>query len=407
MVETKKVILDTNILMNGFDISEYEKVYLPCVVLEELDKHKECSDSDKSFRARRAIRNIKNAENVEMLRDFTINLDSWLDQNKNDNKIIGYVKQQTKIEDDVVFLTSDINLYLKAKALKLPCEIVEVDSKSDITYTGYKEVVLDEYELSVFYECPNNKWGLLNNEYLIIRDGNGDVVDKQRWINGKGFAPVVKKGFKSVMFGDIKPKDVYQECAIDSLMNTEFTALFGYAGSAKTLLSLAYIMQTLQSGKIDRCAIVFSPATLRGNNSLGFYPGDRNQKLMSTSLGGILVSKLGDISMVETLINQGKLMLIPTADIRGIEIGDHSCLYVCEAQNTDIYTMKTILQRAKEGCKIIIEGDIQEQTDLRNCSGNQNGMLRAIEAFKGSKYFSCVNLQKIYRSPIAEIAQGM
>ena len=110
---------------------------------------------------------------------------------------------------------------------------------------------------------------------------------------------------------------------------------------------------------------------------------------------------------VETLINQGKLLMIPTSDIRGIEIASNDCLFVTEAQNTDGYTMRTILQRAKEGCKVIVEGDLLEQQDLRHISNQENGMIKAVEVFKGTEHFSCVKLQNVYRSPIAEIAQNI
>jgi predicted ribonuclease YlaK len=260
--------------------------------------------------------------------------------------------------------------------------------------------------MSIHYQCPINKWGLLNNEYLIIKDMDGNIVDKQRWNDEKGFVSITTKGFKSVYLGDIKPKDVYQMFAIDSLNNIDFTLLLGVAGSAKTLLSLGWIMQNLQSGKIGKAIIIFPLAKLRNNRELGFYSGDRNQKLLQESLGGILSSKLGDMNMVETLINQGKLLLIPSSDIRGIEVSDNDCLFVTEAQNTDAYTMRTILQRAKEGCKIIIEGDLLEQTDIK-CNMKNNGMLRAIEVFKGTKWFSCVKLKNTYRSPIAEIANDI
>ena len=118
-----------------------------------------------------------------------------------------------------------------------------------------------------------------------------------------------------------------------------------------------------------------------------FYPGSRSEKLMSTSLGGILSSKFGDITLVESLIANGKLMLIPTCDIRGIEISDQDCIYLTEGQNTDAYTMRTIIQRAKEKCKIIIEGDMLEQVDIKIGNLKENGMFRTIEVFKDTKYF--------------------
>lgn len=407
-MQKQTVFVDTNVLLSPtFKFEDYEKVFIAITSIEELDGLKK-SEGILGYQARQAIRNIENANNADIRLNYSYSGTNRFLEHKNDNIILGFAFEVCKLNSECLFFTDDYNLLIKAIALGLPCSLFEKKDNEEDVYTGYKEIVLEDYELATFYEeCMANKWDLLENQYLIIKNKNNETVDKLKWTKSKGFTPIIKKGFKSVMFGDTKPKDAYQECAVDSLYNSNFTMLFGYAGTAKTLLSLAYILQMLQNGKIDKCVIVYPAATLKNNASLGFYPGSRNEKILSTSLGGILVSKLGDMSMVETLINQGKLMLIPTADIRGIEISEHSCLYVTEAQNTDIYTMKTILQRAKDGCKIIIEGDVQEQTDLRNCQGKQNGMLRAIEVFKGTQYFSCVNLQNIYRSPVSEIAQKM
>jgi PhoH-like ATPase len=318
-----------------------------------------------------------------------------------DNKILQALVEN---KDEYVLITYDILLRNKAKAYGV--EVVELNDKVNFEeYKGYKEVTLDEYELANFYECMINKWDVLENEYLIIKDLDGKVIDKLRWTNDKGFIPINTKPFKSVYLGDIKPKDVYQMLAIDSLSSNDFTILFGKAGTGKTALALSWIMQNIQNTKIGKCVIIFNSVPLKNNQSQGFYPGDRTQKILQSGLGGILASKFGEMNIVESLITQGKLMLVPSCDIRGIEVSANDCLFVTEAQNTDAYTMRTIIQRAKEGCKIIVEGDMLEQQDLRNGSLNENGLYRAIEVFKGSKYFSCVKLKKVYRSPIADIAQ--
>jgi predicted ribonuclease YlaK len=389
-------------LLDGIDLTSFSKVHLPITVLEELDSIKHKSEGERNYKARKAIRQIEEADNVEYKLDCSYSLPIWLDSKVPDNRILGFAKQIVTVHPNAILLSNDINVRAKAKALDIPCEKFEENNKEEI-YKGFKEVTLDEYELATFYECKVNKWDLLNNEYLIIRDGNGDIVDKYKWTDDKGFVTISSKGFKSIYLGDFKPKDAYQMLALDSLNNMDFTLLSGMAGTGKTQLALSYIMQNLE--KIGKVVIIFNPAKLKNSEQLGYYSGSRLEKLLQNSIGGILSSKLGSMSVVETLSTNGKFMLLPTSDIRGIEISEKDILYVTEAQNTDAYTMRTILQRAKEGCKIIIEGDMLEQRDLRNSTSNDNGMAKAIEAFKGSKYFSCVELQNTYRSPIAEIAQ--
>lgn len=397
------VFVDTNALLNlKFNFEDYKKVYISIVSIEELDnlKHNERTN----YLARQAIEKIDAANNKEIIFDNVLCEKLRFLDHKNDNTILSMALDTYNSDANSIFISDDYNLKLKASALDLPCEMFQFKSDTEAIYRGYKEVIMDDYEQSLHYQCPINKWDLLINEYLIIKNTKGEIIDKQRWTE-KGFVSVATRGFKSIYLDDFKPKDVYQMCAIDSLNNTEFTLLYGYAGTGKTQLALSYIMQYIANGKLGKAIIIFNPAKLRNNEQLGYYSGDRNQKLLQNSIGGILSSKLGDMSAVETLINQGKIILVPTSDIRGIEISDRDCLYVTEAQNTDSYTMRTIIQRAKQGCKIIIEGDMLEQQDIRNANLKENGMMRAIDVFKGTKYFSCVNLINTYRSPIAEIAQ--
>ena len=402
----KRCFCDTNVLMDySQEILEfYDKVYISGYVLGELDKHKSQSiDLTRQFKAREAGRNLeKYKDKVEyIIRNGSFSLPLEFSDEGMDNKILQVFKDFYINNTDVVGLSNDLLFREKCKFLKLPCEKFE-GSDSD-NYTGYKEIIMDDLQMSGHYENPVNSFGLLNNEYLIIKDKFNTTVDRQRWTDQKGFIPINSKTLKSMYFEDIKPRDEYQMLAIDSLNTSDFTLLFGMAGSAKTLLSLGWIMQNIQLGKIRKCVIVFNSVPLKNNQPQGFYPGDRNQKLLQSALGGILSSKFGDMTLVENLIAQGKLMVIPSCDIRGIEISEYDCLYVTEAQNTDIYTMKTILQRPK--CKIIVEGDMLEQQDIR--IGGKNGMERAIEIFKGDKDFSCVKLKNTYRSHISEVAQRM
>ncbi len=403
----REVILDTNCLLDNVDLSQYSKVYLPITVIEELDKIKHGIDGEKSYKARRAIRQIEDATNVECKPDYTLSLPLWLDRNVPDNKILGFANEICSFNKDALLLSNDVNMRIKARALGIPCEKYNRNDKSDEIYKGFKEIILDEYQMSLHYQCSTNNYGLLNNEYIIIKDGNGEIVDSKRWTDEKGFVSISTKGLNSIYLDEFKPKDIYQMFAIDSLNNTDFSLFTGMAGTGKTQLALSYIMQSLDSKKNTKgkVIIIFNPAKLKNNEQLGYYSGSRTEKLLQNSIGGILSSKLGSVDAIETLINQGKMMIIPTSDIRGIEISDKDILYVTEAQNTDAYTMRTILQRAKDKCKIIVEGDMLEQRDLRNSNPNDNGMMRVIDVFKGTKYFSCVELQKTYRSPISEIAQ--
>lgn len=398
---SNKVFVDTNILLNqNFNLEDYDKVVTCIVCIEEIDGLKKSTEI--GYQARDATRKIKNAINLDVLTEYDFSFENRFLAHSSDNFILGFAYQAYKNDNEILFITDDLNLYIKSHAFGIPCELFEFEQQ-EFDYKGYKIITMSNQEMSDHYSKPSNIFGLYNNEYLIIKNNDGVIVDQQRWTNDQGFLPLSNKGFTSKYLGEIKPKDAYQIMAIDSLNNMDFTLLFGIAGSAKSLLSLSWIMQSIQSQKISKCVVIFNSVPLKNSQAQGFYPGDRDDKLLQTSLGGILSSKFGSMDMVRQLITDGKLLLIPTSEIRGIEISENDCIYVTEAQNIDAYTMRTILQRSK--CKVIVEGDMLEQKDLKSVNPKDNGMLRAIEVFKGTKHFSCVKLKNTYRSPIAEIAQ--
>ena len=279
-----------------------------------------------------------------------------------------------------------------------------VDKREEF-YKGYVEKILSDEEMAYFYgHLQENIYDLLTNEYILIRDETGKIVDTLKW-NGEMYMTVRSKPYKSNMFGVLKPLDEIQACAMDSINTNDITVLYGKAGSGKTTLPLNYIMQSLEKGKYTKCYVIYSYEPLKGAKTLGYEKGDHVQKLLySASIGNILASKFGDILQVERLINQGLIDIIPTANIRGVEFEASSIVISTESQNLDVYTLKTIIQRCKEGCKQIYEGDIIEQKDTVT---QETGISRMIEVFKGNKSFGCVKLKNCYRSPLTELADQM
>lgn len=320
-----------------------------------------------------------------------------------DNEIVACAKYLSKTED-VLFVTNDVCCKIIARDIfKLTVE--SVDENKDDKYTGFIEKSLSEKDMAYFYEhLEENVFGLLVNQYLILRNANGEIVDTLKW-TGDTYETIRCKPFKSNLFGTLKPLDEIQSCAMDSLNTNDITVLYGRAGSGKTTLPLNYIIQNLEKGKFKKLYVIYSYEPLKGAKTLGYEKGDHITKLLYTaSIGNILASKFGDISQVEYMIDRGMLDIIPTANIRGVEFESDSCVLCTESQNLDVYTLKTIVQRCKEGCKQIYEGDIIEQKDINI---QEIGIKRLIEVFKGHKSFGCVKLKNNYRSPLSELADLM
>ena len=270
-------------------------------------------------------------------------------------------------------------------------------------YKGYKEVVLTEDKMAYFYENPyENQFNCLVNEYLLLKNTNGEVVDIFKW-TGDFYKELNKRTFKSRSFGNVKPLDDIQKCVFDSLQTNDITLLYGKAGSGKTTIPLAYILQGLETQKFAKCHIIYHYEPLKGAKTLGFEKGDHTSKLLnSAALGNILSSKMGDIQIVESMMSAGMINIIPTANIRGVEFAADDVVFCTECQNIDTYTLKTIIQRCKEGCKQFYEGDLN-QSDIRSGTG----MKRMIEVFKNNNSFGCVELLNNYRSKLCELADTM
>lgn len=211
---------------------------------------------------------------------------------------------------------------------------------------------------------------------------------------------VEQKIFEKILHKYIKDKKSCIYCMPDTL--------FGGRGFGKSYLALAYMFKLLESHKIDKIIVFTNPCATTGAAKLGFYLGTRDEKLLDSQIGNMLGAKLGDKMMLERMLNENKIQLLPFSDIRGFDTTGMNCaVYITEAQNLDIEMMRLALQRIGEDCIAIIDGDYEAQVDMDAYAGENNGMRRLSEVFRGSDFYGEVKLQNIYRSRIAALAQEM
>ena len=334
MKELKKIFVDTNVLLSPkFNFDNYSRIYISIVSIEELDKLKR--DERISYQARQAIKNIKSADNVEIIIKNDINTANILFlEHSNDNAILNMAYDVFIDDNEVLFLTDDYNLFVKAdKGLKLPCKMFEFDDgKSDDKYNGYKEISLSDIELAEFYQNPINRWNLLNNEYLIIKDSNGEIVDKQKWINNKGFSTLSYKQIDNMYTGKIKPRNIHQELAFDLFQNKNITVkvVFGKHGSGKDLIMSTHALNMIQKGIYDKVIFVRNNYIVKNSKEIGYLPGSNEDKLLPWAMP--LADHLGGVDGLKMLIGQGKIELQHFGFIRGRDI-KNSIVYVSEAEN--------------------------------------------------------------------------
>ena len=329
----------------------------------------------------------------------------------NDMKILASAIDYDKFvqPDETIFVSNDIalkniaNLFFGSDMIWSVCE-EEIDP-----YCGYKDVILSDEQLNEFYTNQENTFDLKVNEYLIIRNQEGEVIDRFCW-TGEEFDRLKFKSFRSRWFGEVRPMkdDVYQMLAADSFSRNNITMIKGPAGTGKSYLSLAYLLNQLEYHKIDKIIIFCNTVATKNSARLGFYPGTRDEKLLDSQIGNLLSSKIGDKTEVERLIAEGKLVLLPLSDIRGYDTsGMNAGIYISEAQNMDVSLMKLALQRIGEDSICIIDGDEKTQVDDISFAGNNNGMKRVSKIFRDTEVYGEVELKKIHRSKIAQIAERM
>lgn len=311
--------------------------------------------------------------------------------------------------DEVVFVTNDLSLKHIANLFFGSGMIESVPEETD-DYHGYKEVSADDNALADFYQNPSfNHYDLHIGEYLIIRDSDNEIVDVRVW-TGNDHRHLRYNNFNSMWFGQVQPykNDIYQKLLFDSLNNNKITLIKGPAGSGKTMVSLAFLMSKLDRGELDRIIVFCNTVATANSAKLGYLPGSRDEKLLDSQIGNLLISKFGGRDGVEQLISSNKLVLLPMSDIRGYDTsGMKAGIYISEAQNLDITLMKLALQRIGEDCVCIIDGDIKSQVDLPQFAGSNNGMRKVSKVYRGDEVYGEIELRNIYRSRIAKIAERL
>lgn len=254
-----------------------EIFYISSFTLKELEniKTSDKKDSDTKFRARRLIHLLDENEDKYNIVLYKTEWDNFFKNltflsNDNDSRIIISAYFLQKKGYDIKFVTADSCCKRLAAAAGLDTEYLTEEDKSD--YVGFKEVILDEEGLANFYSTVLiSKENILNlniNEYFIIKDINNEILDKYKWTED-GLKQIPFTTFESKMFGKVKPKDIYQQIAMDSMRKNKLTMVRGSAGTGKSYLSFGYLFECLDKGIIDKIIIFCNTVATSGSAKLG------------------------------------------------------------------------------------------------------------------------------------------
>ncbi len=455
-------VLDTNVLMHDpsslFRFAEHD-LYLPMTTLEELDNHKK-GMTEVARNARMVSRSLDQliAGTSGTLDDgiplnklgnqdvsgrlyfqtklSTTTLPEGLPEGKNDNLILAVVNelQKEKVGREVVLVSKDINMRIKARALGLPAEDYfndQVLEDRDLMYSGVMALSADFWPKhgkameswadsksgTMFYRVTGPLVpSMLVNQFVFQEntDGSTPFYAQVKEINGKTVLLQTLRDFSHQKNNvwSITARNREQNFAMNLLMNPDidFVTLLGQAGTGKTLLALAAgLEQVLDSKRYNE--IIITRATVPVGEDIGFLPGTEEEKMQPWM--GAFDDNLEVLHRNED--NAGEWGRAATQELVRSRIKVKSMNFmrgrtfvskfviIDEAQNLTPKQMKTLVTRAGPGTKIVCLGNIA-QIDTPYLTEGSSGLTYVVDRFKGWRHSGHVTLARGERSRLADHA---
>ncbi len=437
MIHRKLFVLDTNVILHDsacvYQFEEHD-VVIPISVLEELDQFKK-GKGILNFHAREFARSLDKISGdrifnggveigpgkgklvVRLEKGFHEKVKINFSTSRPDHHILNaaYQLAMEKSRRQVILISKDVNLRMKAKSLGLLAEDYTTDQVKDIAelYKGCRtEGDIPSEIIDMFYAAPYEldqgvfdfEKELYPNEYLVLKNGRKSAL--------AGYNPFDRKikRIDKTRCGGIMPRNAEQAFAIDALTNPDIplVTLSGKAGTGKTLLALA---AALEKKRRYRQIFIARPIVPLSNKDTGYLPGDIQSKMdpyMQPLYDNLAViqdhnnGQSGGGGRISDLIREEKIVITPLAYIRGRSLVK-IFFVVDEAQNLTPHEVKTIITRAGEDTKIVFTGDVF-QIDHPYLDSQSNGLSYLIEKMKGQKLYAHINLEKGERSELSDLA---
>ncbi len=454
---TRLFVLDTNVLMHDptslFHFEEHD-LYIPMAILEELDNNKK-GMSEVSRNARQASRFLdelinhsegKIADGIALAlhgdktatgrvflqtEAITGELPARLASGKVDNQILSVVRhlQDTHPGREVILVSKDINMRIKAHALGLSAEDYfndKVLEDTDLLYSGTRELPGDFWDQhgrdmeswqqagQTFYRVQGPLCSkLLVNEFVYL-EGDRPFYAQVKEANGKTAVLQTLRDYAQQRHNvwGIIARNREQIFALNALMNPQidFVTLLGQAGTGKTLLTLAAgLMQTLEHKVYTE--IIMTRVTVPVGEDIGFLPGTEEEK-MNPWMGALednldVLNKTDDEAgewgraATRDLI-RSRIKVKSLNFMRGRTF-IHKYLIIDEAQNLTPKQMKTLITRAGPGTKVVCLGNIA-QIDTPYLTEGSSGLTFVVDRMKGWAHSGHVTLMRGERSRLADHA---
>ena len=270
-------------------------------------------------------------------------------------------------------------------------------------YKGYIEIELDDDKLASFYgnkDVYAELYGMKENQYLLVRDSSGEVVDKYCYQNGT-LRQVMFQKLGGTFTGAIKPRNPQQICAFDMLKDktSKVKLITGRFGSGKTLAMTNGALELVEKGKFERIVWVRNNVSVKDVPEIGFLPGTELDKLMPFL--GPLIDHVGGEEGVRKLLEEKKLEVIPLGFLRGRSLRN-SIVFCTECENLTRQHIQLLMGRIDDGSQLWLEGDLKQRD--KQIFEQSAGLERMIERLSGNKLFAYIHLEKSERSEISAMA---
>ncbi len=270
-------------------------------------------------------------------------------------------------------------------------------------YKGYIEIQLDDEKLASFY---NNKdlyaelYKLKENQYLLIKDSTGEVVDKYCYQNGE-LRQVMFCKLGGTFTGAIKPRNPQQICLFDMLKDktSKIKLVTGRFGSGKTLAMTNAALELIEKGKFERIVWVRNNVTVKDAPEIGYLPGTEIDKLMPYVMP--LADHAGGEEGIKKMLEDGRLEVIPLGHLRGRSLRN-SIVFCTECENLTRQHIQLLMGRIDEGSQLWLDGDTKQRD--RAIFEQSAGLERMIDRLTGIKLFAHIHLEKSERSEVAALA---
>ena len=458
----KLFVLDTNVLMHDpmclFRFEEHD-IFLPMIVLEELDSNKKgmtevARNARQTSRTLDALVGLKDSDISQGIslngtghsdvggklffqtKPLEYSLPTSLPQGKADNQILGVVQALGKLyqQRQVVLVSKDINMRVKARALGLPAEDYQNDKTledGDLLYSGSLALPIDFWSKqaktveswqasgNTFYRIGGPIVSHMHINQFIYFEAPGEPSLYARVTEIRGKTAVFKtlKDFghlKNAAWG-VTARNREQNFALNMLMDPEidFVTLTGTAGTGKTLLALASgLIQVLDERRYSE--IIMTRATVSVGEDIGFLPGTEEEKMGPWM--GALDDNLEVLAKTDTSSGEwgraatnelirSKIKIKSLNFMRGRTFMNKFVI-IDEAQNLTPKQMKTLITRAGPGTKIICMGNLA-QIDTPYLTEGSSGLTFAVDRFKAWPHGGHITLARGERSRLADYASDV